>query len=178
MLTLSRKTDYALVAVSALAAWSPAALSARELADRLGMPPAMLRNVLKDLAGAGVLSSVQGSHGGYMLARDASDILVGEVIRAIEGDPVLARCCTSEDAAPGEALCPIESGCRIKGAVRRLHLRVRDLIGSVTVRDLLDAEEHDVRALVGIGITRSGEHHVPPATAALHAASLKEATRP
>ncbi len=161
MLTLTRKTDYALVAIAALAAWSPAPASARELADRLGMPPAMLRNLLKELAGAGVLVSVQGVHGGYRLARDPSEILVGDVVAAIEGEPVLARCCTSEEATPGEPLCPIESGCRIKGAVRRLHLRVRELIGSVTIQDLLDAEAHDERALVGIGIDRGVEHAGP-----------------
>ena len=165
MLALTRKTDYALVAVAALAAWAPAAQSARDLADRLGMPPAMLRNLLKDLTAAGILASVQGTHGGYLLARSASEILVGEVVRAIEGEPVLARCCTSEDHTPGEALCPIESECRIKGAVKRLHLRVRDLIGSVTVQDLLDAEAHDERAMVGVGIDRPTQCHTPAESA-------------
>ena len=157
MLTLTRKTDYALVAVAALAAWSPRAASARDLADRLGVPPAMLRNVLKDLAAAGILDSVQGSQGGYLLARDPADVYVGEVIRAIEGEPVLARCCTSEDAQPGEPLCPLESACRIKGSVRRLHVRVHELISSVTIHDLLEAESMDEQALVGIAIDRAGE---------------------
>lgn len=162
MLALTRKTDYALVSVAALAAWAPSALSARELADRLGAPPAMLRNLLKDLAAAGILKSLQGSQGGYLLARDPDDILVGEVIRAIEGEPVLARCCTSEGHAAGEPLCSIESECRIKGAVRRLHLRVRELIETVTIRDLLEAEATgEERVIVGIGIDRSVESAFP-----------------
>ncbi len=157
MLTLTRKTDYALVAVAALAAWTPRAASARDLADRLGVPPAMLRNILKDLATAGVLESVQGAHGGYLLSRDPAEVFVGEVIRAIEGEPVLARCCTSDQHTPGEPLCPLESACRIKGAVRRLHVRVRELIDSVTIHDLLEAESQDEGTMIGIAIDRAGQ---------------------
>jgi len=164
MLTLTRKTDYALVAVAALAAWMPRAASARDLADRLGIPSAMLRNVLKDLATAGILESVQGAHGGYLLARDPSEVLVGDVIRAIEGEPVLARCCTSDGHTPGEPLCPLENACRIKGAVRRLHVRVHDLISSVTIHDLLEAESQDEGAMVGIAIDRAAQDRTPATT--------------
>ena len=67
MLSLNRKTDYALVALAGLCA-ADQRLSARDLAGRLQLPLPVLRNILKVLTQRGVLRSEQGSRGGYRLA--------------------------------------------------------------------------------------------------------------
>jgi Rrf2 family protein len=69
-----------------------AALPAAKLAEYHGVPPAYLAKHLQALAGAGVLRTVKGAHGGYRLARPATEITVLEVVEAIDGDEPAFRC--------------------------------------------------------------------------------------
>lgn len=147
MLTLTRKTDYALVALATLADAAPAQLSARELARRAKLPLPALRNILKSLGGCGLLCSEQGAHGGYRLARSADSVTIADVVDAIEGPVRFTPCCggtpgamTAVTAGESPAVaqpCPLEDSCLIKGAVRRLHGRLMGLIRQVTIADLL-----------------------------------------
>lgn len=56
------------------------------IADRQKLSVSYLEQVFSLLKKSGVVKSIKGAQGGYMLARQARDITVGEVIRAIEGD--------------------------------------------------------------------------------------------
>ncbi|MEX1015892.1 MAG: Rrf2 family transcriptional regulator [Phycisphaeraceae bacterium] len=101
MLSLTRKADYALVATVYLARRRAAAegpVSAREIAEQFDLPLALLMNVLKQLAGAGLLRSTRGVTGGYELAVEAEAVSVLDVVEAVaEGEadapdaPVLGR---------------------------------------------------------------------------------------
>ncbi len=78
MLRLSKKADYALLAMRHLAAQTDRdAVSAREVAEAYDIPPELLAKVLQQLARAGLLESHQGIHGGYVLARAPQDDLGG-----------------------------------------------------------------------------------------------------
>ena len=134
MLSLNRKTDYALVALAGLCA-AGGRVSARDLAVRQQLPLPVLRNILKRLTRHGVLSSEQGSQGGYRLARPAAQISVAEVVGAIEGPPKLARCC---DAGDGErAECDLIAECPIVAPMRKVHGLVTDVLERLTVADLV-----------------------------------------
>ncbi|MBM61449.1 MAG: transcriptional regulator [Acidobacteria bacterium] len=95
MLRLSKKAEYALMAVKDLASRSAAA-SAREIAERYGIPVDLLAKVLQRLVREEILASHYGTHGGYVLARSASQISVANVIEAIDG-PVMVTGCTKAD---------------------------------------------------------------------------------
>lgn len=136
MLSLTRKTDYALVALAGLASDPPAAVSAHDLAERWRLPLPALRNILKDLARAGLLTSTQGINGGYRLARPAERITLAEVVDAIEGPVRLAVCCATPEGEQAEA-CRLEDSCRVKGAVRQVHQRLVEYFSRVTLADLL-----------------------------------------
>src|SRR5258708_5734392 len=69
-----------------------AALPAAKLAEYHGVPAAYLAKHLQALAGAGVLRTVKGAHGGYRLARPPADITVLDVVEAIDGDEPAFRC--------------------------------------------------------------------------------------
>ena len=60
MLTLTRKTDYALIALTHLAQGRDQCFSAREIAARYGLPLPLLMNLLKQLAQKGLAKSVRG----------------------------------------------------------------------------------------------------------------------
>lgn len=140
MLSLTRKSDYALVAMVSLAERSNELHSARDLSDRLRLPPAALRNILKDLARAGLLESIQGAAGGYRLARPAPEISLAEIIQAIEGPVKLTSCC-GDGSEPESDGCRRETSCRIKATVRALNLKLTGFLSSVTL-DALAQETH------------------------------------
>ncbi|MHC4786796.1 MAG: RrF2 family transcriptional regulator, partial [Planctomycetota bacterium] len=91
----TRKTDYALVALAGLARRDRGSSSARDLADELGLPLPVLRNILKLLTSHGLLVSSRGPSGGYQLATPPQEITLAQVIEVIEGPVQLVRCCAT-----------------------------------------------------------------------------------
>lgn len=137
MFTLTRKADYALVALTGLADHDPERLSTRELAGRLQLPLPALRNILKDLCHHGLVTATHGARGGYRLARGPGEITVAQIVEAIEGPMKFARCCPTEgEESPA---CRLARSCRIKAAIRQMHGRVIEVLDQVTLRDLAAA---------------------------------------
>jgi FeS assembly SUF system regulator len=138
MLTLTRKTDYALVAMAALAqqATEDKPLSAARIAKEFGLPAQVLMKVLKNLQQAGLIASSRGAHGGYFLTQDPQWITLGSVIEAIEGSVRLTPCCT--EGEPSTCLaCAAMPNCQVRDRMRQLNERVNTLFAQVTLGDLL-----------------------------------------
>lgn len=93
MLSLTRKCDYALVAMAELARNGRRTISARGLAEILGIRSPVLTNVLHRLQRHGLVTSRKGARGGYALARPPGRITLADVIDAIEGEFRLTPCC-------------------------------------------------------------------------------------
>ena len=84
-LALSARTQYALRAMLALAQAQhddAGPLSVDTIASRHGLPRKFLEKVIADLRTAGLVVSTRGARGGYTLAQPASEISVGDIIRA------------------------------------------------------------------------------------------------
>src|SRR6478752_9006028 len=97
MLRLSKKADYALMAMKHLALRGDrGSSSAREIAEQYDIPIELLAKVLQRLVRRGLLESHQGTRGGYQLARPALQITVADVIQAIDG-PVTVTACSTDD---------------------------------------------------------------------------------
>ena len=98
MLRLSKKSDYALISMKHLAMRPDggASSSAREISESYDIPLELLAKVLQRLVRARLLVSVQGTRGGYRLARHASAISVADVIQAVDG-PVTVTACSEDD---------------------------------------------------------------------------------
>lgn len=146
MLNLSKKMDYALVALAclhqhaAVETPSPVAetVSARRIADQYGLPVALLMNLLKDLQQAGIVQSVRGPAGGYRLAKESSQISLLEVFEAVEG-PVRIAQCTDPLAIVGQG-CPIQNVCPIRQPIHRLEEHLTGFLDRVTLADLLGSK--------------------------------------
>jgi Rrf2 family protein len=83
---VSAKSDYALRALVEIAARvETVAVSAEELGRLQDIPHGFLQSILADLRRAGLVMSQRGQSGGWRLARDATDISVADVIRAVDG---------------------------------------------------------------------------------------------
>lgn len=132
MLTLTRKADYALLAMSHLARTAPERSSAREIAQQVGVPLPVLTNVLNRLLHHGLVNSKMGAKGGYTLSRDPDEVSLTDMIDAIEGQFRMAICC-QDDRAASEDQCDLESSCQIKEPIRRVHQGIRAYMGQVTL---------------------------------------------
>lgn len=84
---LSVRSDYATRAVLSLArrVHSPAPVTVEEIAAEQGVPPNYLVQILPDLKAARIVRSVRGKSGGYLLARPAAEITLGDVLRCVHG---------------------------------------------------------------------------------------------
>ena len=92
MLAFTRKTDYALIALTHMAKHSEECDSAREIAGLYGIPLPLLMNILKQMAQQGLAQSVRGPRGGYRLAMPAEKISLNDIIKAVEGPVQLVQC--------------------------------------------------------------------------------------
>jgi len=134
MLSMTRKTDYALVALTHLAKRG-GRVSARELANRLGLPVPALMNILNQLGRAGLVVSTRGPSGGYGLAMPASEITLADLIEAVEGRVRLTLCC-SEEGEEFSRRCDLESDCAVKEPVRKVHALLRQFLSGVTIEQI------------------------------------------
>jgi FeS assembly SUF system regulator len=106
MLRLSKKADYALIAVTHLTLKSSSS-SAREIAEQFDIPIELLAKVLQRLTRRGLLTSQQGTRGGYQLARAASGISIADVIQAIDGPVAVTACSAHADRCGQFAKCNV-----------------------------------------------------------------------
>jgi Rrf2 family protein len=85
---LSVKSDYAARAVLELARHFPTgnAMRVEDLASKQGIPANYLIQILIELKAQGIVKSVRGKEGGYLLARLPSKISLGDVLRAVHGE--------------------------------------------------------------------------------------------
>jgi Rrf2 family protein len=83
----SAKAEYACLAMLELArrGVDSSPVRIREIAEPHGIPEGFLVQILLQLKGAGLVHSVRGATGGYLLARSAADVTLLEVLRLIEG---------------------------------------------------------------------------------------------
>jgi len=108
VLRLSKKAEYALMALKDLALRPESeAASAREIAERYEIPVEVMAKVLQRLAKQHVVTSQHGTHGGYFLARPASQISVAEAIEAIDGPVTVTVCSSLDDDCDQYATCTI-----------------------------------------------------------------------
>src|SRR5688572_8187881 len=85
MVSLSKKTDYALIALAYLAEQGDRTASAREIAAAQGVPMSLLMKILKLLHQHGLLHSTRGVKGGYQLAIDLDSFSLFDLIGLLEG---------------------------------------------------------------------------------------------
>lgn len=119
MLRITKIADYGFLLLVHMANQEQDKLhNAKDLSSAIGLPLPTVSKVLKILTQGGILSSQQGSKGGYFLARPASEISASEIIEVIEG-PVAITDCSSVDGC--ERNCQVSpSWQKVNGTVVRV----------------------------------------------------------
>jgi Rrf2 family protein len=135
---LTAKAKYGLKAMAHLAsrpAGRPALIA--DIAAEEGIPKKFLDAILNELRQAGYLISKPGRGGGYMLAVPAEKIIVGDIIRKLDG-PLASVPCVSRNFYARCQDCKSEEDCR----VRRLMLEAREALAQVLdARSLADMQK-------------------------------------
>ena len=134
MLQLTKRTEYGLIALTHLAASEDAVTSVREICEQYPIPRRLVAEVLKELCRSGLVDSHRGAHGGYTLARPATEITVGDVVGTIEGHPSLASC--ESLGAYVSSGCDVEHVCPIRSPIQRLRQDIWNLLERTSLHDL------------------------------------------
>lgn len=145
---LSTRGDYGVRVVLELSrAGEGATIRGPELAVRIAAPANYLANILNDLRTSGIIRSVRGPRGGFSVARNPSELTVGQVVRAMDGPLAPLPCASTSAYIPCPAArCTSEGECVLRG----LWLDVRDAIAGVvdrvTFADLVERESRAATA--------------------------------
>ena len=132
MLRLSKKSDYALIAMKHLATRPDGggSSSAREISESYDIPLELLAKVLQRLVRARLLVSVQGTRGGYRLGRSAQLISVADVIQAVDG-PVTMTACSEDDHN-----CDQFTKCSIRDPLWKIKNRILESLNTVSIAEM------------------------------------------
>ena len=132
MIRLSKLTDYAIVIVTHMAAnFATQQVTARVLAERVGLGLPTVSKILKTLARAGLLEAQRGKGGGYRLKRLPADISVAEIIEGMEGPLALTDCSSDESAC-----CYIADTCMVKDNWQKINVVVRNALEQLSLESM------------------------------------------
>lgn len=129
---LLRSTDLALRVLMRLAVADERTPTTRQVAEDMDVPYTHAAKVVAELQHMGLVSARRGRGGGLALSEKGRTASVGAVVRAFEGDGDVVDC---EGATP----CPLHSGCRLRGALRRAQEAFYASLDPVTVADVVAA---------------------------------------
>ena len=104
----------------------------KDIAERQGIPPRFLEQIFQDLKRARIVSSKRGPQGGYSLAQEATEIRLGDVVRALEGPVVL----TDPDATDASSPTAQESGRITDTVLGELAESIEDCFNAISIADV------------------------------------------
>lgn len=134
---VTSKGHYGLMAIAELAMHEgEGAVPLKVIADRQGLSEHYLEQLFAPLRRAGLVRSVRGAQGGYLLARAPADITVGDVLRALEGSLAPLECATDADLS-ALAHCTNPVHCLVRDVWQRLHQAVEDVANGITLEDIV-----------------------------------------
>lgn len=112
-------------------------LKAEALARYHEVPTAYMAKQLQALSKAGIVQSSRGAHGGYRLAKPATDISLWDITAAIEGHAPAFRCTEIRQNGPcGLKTKDCKNPCQIASAFALAERAFRDSLKSVSLADL------------------------------------------
>jgi len=129
MLKLSKKTDYAIILLTHLGE-EEVPVSAQEVATHYKLPYPMA-NILKQLVSSGLIESIRGKHGGYVLAKPADEINLAEIIMVTDSPFNLVECVHDEDN------CKVHQFCPTRGPLLALHHKIQQFVEETTLSAII-----------------------------------------
>lgn len=139
VIKLSRLTDYAFIILSEMVRAGDERLSATAISESTGVSEPTASKVMKILAKSGVLLSVRGAKGGYVLAAVPEQISVARVVEVMEGPIALTACVEESDDR-----CAIETSCPLRGRWNPVNMIIQSALEGVSLQDLVEDKPHHI----------------------------------
>lgn len=154
---LSTKGRYGLRALVDLAMQNGTeVVSISSIAQRQGISERYLEQLMAKLKKSGIITSIRGAQGGYVLARSADEITIGDVLRSLEGDLYPVDCPEILE----EGKCSGSGQCAAKMVWKKINDVINQTVNSIKLSDLLEEqrrEESDALQLNGKRLNHKGE---------------------
>ncbi|MBM7623233.1 RrF2 family transcriptional regulator [Sporohalobacter salinus] len=116
------------------------------IAERQNISEHYLEQLIATLRKAGLVNSVRGAHGGYLLAKDPGEITVKDIIQTLEG-PIAPSECVAEES---ENNCENIDDCITRLIWKKLQNTINEVLSSITLEDLRQE---------AIDAKHTGDHH-------------------
>ena len=133
-MALTVKSSYALRALFELAVLTKdegkERVTISELSERQNIPKDFLEKIFSELREAGILKSIRGKYGGYILANDPKDLRLSEIVQVLDNPLQSYDCITGE--------CKLEINCAVEFVWKRVHNAMILELDKLTLQDIID----------------------------------------
>ncbi len=137
LMILSKKTRYAIVALTRLAReYGKGPMQIREIAKEEKIPQSFLENILLELRKLGILGSKLGKAGGYYLLKRPEDVNLADIVRHFEGTIALMYCVSEKAYQPCE-FCKDEKTCSIRKVFKEIRDSSYEILQRTTLESLI-----------------------------------------
>ncbi len=137
---LSTKGKYGVRAVFEIARhYGKGPITIKEIADRQGISFSYLEQILHKLGKSGLIDSVRGPSGGYLLARKPAELTIGDIVRALEGPIALSHCLEPGDSGD----CNHTDDCVARMVWARVGAKIEEALDSISFHDLLSQQQKE-----------------------------------
>ncbi|MEO8446816.1 MAG: Rrf2 family transcriptional regulator [bacterium] len=133
MIRISKKVEYALMALKFITNSDHKLVTAREISNNNNIPYDLLSKILQKLKSENILESNQGTNGGYFMKKRPEDIPLYNLMSAIDGDIAIAECLNDN----AEKDCTMLDTCLIKSPITKLQKEVEELFKRKTISDFV-----------------------------------------
>ena len=108
--------------------------SIASIAARQSISDSYLEHLMAKLKKAGLIASIRGSQGGYVLAKPGTEISVGDILRALEGDLSPVKCM----GLKGDQACSGSGNCVTKNVWKRIDDSIQNAVDSIYLNELVE----------------------------------------
>ena len=129
MLKITRKVEYALIAVRHLKENSENLITANEISSSYGIPKEILAKTLQKLAKKNIIKSVKGPYGGYKAMDKSSSTTLNDFFEILEGPTAIMDCYFDSG-------CDHLTSCNIRTPINKINDSIRNLFDKLTLADI------------------------------------------
>ena len=115
-------------------------VSLKCVAQGQGLSENYLEQLMVPLRRAGLVQSIRGAQGGYMLAKSPAEITIGSIITTVEG-PIAVVDCLLAEAGAAEQMCDKACACVTRGIWEKVCDSISQVLESITLQTLLDNDD-------------------------------------
>ena len=129
MLKLTRKLEYALIALRHIKMKRDRLSTTKEIADLYTIPRELLAKTLQQMARLRYINAVQGPHGGYRIYKSLTHISLTQFVEELEGPFGIVNCSISSD-------CIQLNNCNIRMPINKINDNIRSIFNDIPITDI------------------------------------------